>query len=45
MFNLIHAFLFGVKVEINPKGFTLGRNVVTEKIFSICYDIFLGHEL
>jgi hypothetical protein len=24
---------FGVKVEINPKGFALGRNIVTKKKF------------
>jgi hypothetical protein len=39
----------GVKVEINPKGFTLRRNVVIEKIFSICHNLFndelYGNEL
>jgi len=31
MFNSNQAFLIGAKVEISPKGFTLGIKVVIEK--------------
>jgi len=34
-FNSNQAFLLVQKVNINPKGFTLGDKVVIEKIFSI----------
>ncbi len=35
----------GVKVEISPKGFTLGVKAELEKIFSICPKLLLNAEL
>jgi hypothetical protein len=51
MYNvqLNSCILFRAKFEISPKGFTLGANVVMEKIFSICHHLFndelYGNEL
>jgi hypothetical protein len=35
----------GAKVEISPKGFTLGDKVEIEKIFSICPRLVINAEL
>jgi hypothetical protein len=45
MFNLIHAFFLVQKLKLAPKGFTLGANVVIEKIFSICHNLCFNDEL
>jgi hypothetical protein len=47
MYNvqLNSCILFGAKVEISPKGFILGANVVIEKIFSICHNLLSNDEL
>jgi len=33
MFNSNQAFLFGAKVEISPKGLTIGVKAEIEKVF------------
>jgi hypothetical protein len=47
MYNvqLNSCILFGAKVEISPKGFTLGPNVIIEKVFSICDNLLFNDEL
>jgi hypothetical protein len=35
----------GAKVEISPKGFTLGVKAELEKVFSICRKLLLNAEL
>jgi len=42
MFNSNQAFLLVQKVEINPKGFTLGVKAEIEKIFSICPELLIN---
>jgi hypothetical protein len=44
MFNSNQAFLIGAKVQISPKGFTLGVKAEIEKIFSICSKLLITAE-
>jgi hypothetical protein len=45
MFNSNQAFLFGAKVEISPRSFTLGVKAKIEIIFSICPKLLINAEL
>jgi len=45
MFNPNEAFLLVQKVEISPKGFSLGVKAQLEKIFSICPKLQIIAEL
>jgi hypothetical protein len=45
MLNPNQAFLLVEKLEISPKGFTLGVKAELEKIFSICPRLLINAEL
>jgi hypothetical protein len=45
MFNPNQVIPIGAKVEIGPKGFTLGVKAEIEKIFSICPRLLINAEL
>jgi hypothetical protein len=45
MFNPNPAFPIGAKVEISPKGFTLGVKAQVEKNYSICPKLLINAEL
>jgi hypothetical protein len=44
MFNPNSSILIGAKVEISPKGFTLGVKAEIEKSFSICPKLLINAE-
>jgi hypothetical protein len=45
MFNHKSSTPIGAKVEIFPKGITLGVKAKVEKIFSICLKLLINAEL